>query len=70
MQNKNKPKLLDLNGLRQYGIPWGRIHLYRLVRDGKFPPPLKVGARNRWLESEVDQYVEELVRKQRGENAA
>jgi hypothetical protein len=38
-----------------YGIPYGRVYLYRLMRDGRFPLRVKVAARRRsaWIESET-----------------
>jgi prophage regulatory protein len=54
-------KLLDEEGLAAKGIPHGRIQLWRLVKAGKFPPPVKVGSRNCWVEAEIDEYIKKLV---------
>ena len=35
-------------------------HLARLVNDEKFPRPLKIGRCCRWLESDIEQFVERL----------
>lgn len=43
------------------GIPHSRVHLWRLVRAGKFPAPLKVGSRNCWVESEIDRHIQGLI---------
>jgi prophage regulatory protein len=50
-------KLLDFDGLKDKGIKFSDTHLRRLVRAGKFPKPMKLGARDHWLEAEVDQYI-------------
>ncbi|MBT5841486.1 MAG: AlpA family phage regulatory protein [Rhodospirillaceae bacterium] len=39
-------------------VPWrSRMHIYRLVKAGKFPPPIKLTddpqARNYWRESTI-----------------
>jgi prophage regulatory protein len=45
------------------GIPFSRQHIHRLVTEGKFPPPVKVGENtNAWLEHEVDAYLEGRIR--------
>ncbi len=41
-----------------------RSHLHRLAREGKFPKPIKIGEnRSAWLESEVQEWISECVRK-------
>jgi hypothetical protein len=42
----------------QYDIPYCRGHMIRLVRDGKFPCPIKLGpARIGWLRCDVEAYL-------------
>ncbi len=36
-------------------------HVYNLVNEGSFPPPMKVGRLNRWRNLDVDCYVERLA---------
>ena len=41
-------------------VKCSRSTLYVLMRSGGFPRPLKVGLRhNRWLASEVEEWIEE-----------
>ena len=54
-------RLLDRDGLAARGIKYSRVHLFRLVNDGKFPKPVKLGVRNCWLETEIDAYLELLI---------
>ena len=53
--------LLDYEGLRAKGIHLSRVQLWRLVRAGKFPAPLKlsgdVNGRNAWDEGEIDAHI-------------
>ncbi len=44
------------------GIPYSKPHLWRLVKTGKFPAPIKWGAaRNGWVEDEIDAYIETKI---------
>lgn len=41
------------------GIKFSRQHRHRLVKAGKFPAPLELGAATRgWLEDEIDAWIE------------
>jgi prophage regulatory protein len=43
-------------------VPWSRTTLWRRVRDGSFPPPIRLGPNlNGWLEQAVDDKIDELV---------
>jgi prophage regulatory protein len=47
------PELRD-----QKGIVWSRAHVYRMIRAGKFPLPLKLGGGTAaWLEEEIDRWL-------------
>jgi prophage regulatory protein len=35
--------------------------LYRYVADGTFPKPVKIGPLSRWVEAEVDHWLEERL---------
>ena len=49
---------------RQKGIPYCRDHLRRLVKAGRFPRPIELGARRiAWSEEEVNSHIEQLVAK-------
>jgi prophage regulatory protein len=60
-------RLLDRAGLKAKGISWNPSTLWR--KRGSFPKPVLVGNKNHWIESEVDQYIENLIAK-RDEAAA
>lgn len=55
-------KLLDYDALKAKGVTYSKVHLWRLIRVGKFPAPIKLGgARNAWVESEIDQFIQQCV---------
>lgn len=39
---------------------------YKLIRDGQFPKPIKLGRSSRWLRSEVEDWLEERIADSRG----
>jgi prophage regulatory protein len=50
-------KLLDFDGLDAKGIRFSDTHIWRLIRSGDFPKPVKIGSRLHWVEEEIDQYI-------------
>jgi prophage regulatory protein len=55
-------RLLSYPELKAKGIRWSRMHIFRKVRSGEFPRPVKIGANtNAWLESEIDQYIRDCI---------
>ena len=56
-------RLLSYDELRsQMGIPYSKVHLWRLEREGKFPRRVRLGeSRHGWLESEIDDWVLERM---------
>ncbi|EBR8158550.1 AlpA family transcriptional regulator [Salmonella enterica subsp. enterica serovar Newport] len=38
---------------------------YRLIKDGLFPKPVKLGRRSRWLKSEVEAWLQERINQSR-----
>lgn len=39
---------------------------YKLIKDGKFPKPIKLGRSSRWLESEVEAWLQQRIADSRG----
>lgn len=56
-------KLIDYEGLKAKGFDYSRVHIWRLVKEGRFPRPVKLGAgsRNAWVESEVDAHIAAMI---------
>ena len=50
-------RLLDFDALAEKGIKFSDTHIWRLIRSGDFPKPVKIGNRNHWIETEIDQYI-------------
>lgn len=40
----------------------GRTYIYTEAAAGRFPKPVKVGIASRWVEAEVDAWVEARIR--------
>ncbi len=56
-------KILTYEDLVERGIVKHRTTLWRWVRDGDFPPPVKLGGTNGWLDFEVDDFVARIAAK-------
>jgi prophage regulatory protein len=56
-------RLLDYEGLNAKGFRYSRAHLWRLIKAGRFPRPIKLGlgSRNAWIEQEIDAFIESKV---------
>ena len=39
---------------------------YKLIKDGEFPKPIKLGRSSRWLESEVEAWLQQRIAQSRG----
>lgn len=38
---------------------------YKLIKDGEFPKPIKLGRSSRWLESEVEAWLQARIKQSR-----
>ena len=51
-------RLLFYAELREHGIPWSRVHVWREEKAGRFPKRVKIGANSvGWIATEIDEYV-------------
>ena len=41
--------------------------LYNLIQDGEFPKPIKLGRSSRWMQSEVEDWVQQRINQSRSE---
>ena len=39
--------------------------IYKLIMDGSFPRPIKLGRSSRWLKSEVENWLQERINQSR-----
>jgi prophage regulatory protein len=60
---ERRMKLLSMADLRLLkGVSYSRAHLFRLIRAGRFPKPIKLGEnRNAFVEAEIDQWIEARI---------
>ena len=50
--------LLEFKDLKEKkGIPDSDTTIWRKIKAGQFPKPLKMGRRNCWVEEEIDQHI-------------
>ena len=55
-------RLIPTEDLRPKGIPYSKVHLWRLERQGRFPKRVPIGAsRYGYVESEVDQWIADRI---------
>ena len=55
-------KLLSYDDLRGKGIPYSKVQIWRLEKASKFPKRVPLGpARNAWVDSEIDQWIEQRM---------
>ena len=43
-----------------------RVTIWKLIRKGEFPKPLKIGRAVRFRESEIQQWIEQIAEAQQG----
>jgi prophage regulatory protein len=57
-------KLLAYDDLKSKGIPYSKIQLWRLEKDGRFPKRVRLGggARYAWSEREIDNWIADRIR--------
>jgi len=55
-------RLIPYEGLRAKGVPYSKVHLWRLEKAGRFPRRVPVGhGRYAYVESEIDAHNLALV---------
>ncbi|WP_447873608.1 helix-turn-helix transcriptional regulator [Serratia fonticola] len=68
--NTNTPSLLNdqlvdmafITGFTQLTDKW----FYKLIQLGEFPKPIKLGRSSRWLQSEVEAWLQQRITDSRG----
>ncbi|RTQ04848.1 helix-turn-helix domain-containing protein [Enterobacter sp. WCHEn045836] len=57
-------KMVDMAFITEYtgcSDKW----FYKLIQDGLFPKPIKLGRSSRWLKSEVESWIEKRINQSR-----
>ncbi len=64
-------KLLSYDELRPAkGIPYSKVHIWRLEKEGRFPKRVPLGAsRHGWIETEIDDWITERMASRNAEAA-
>ena len=60
-----KDRLLDMAFITAYTVLTDKW-FYKLIKDGEFPKPIKLGRSSRWTESEVKSWLKQRMEKSRG----
>jgi prophage regulatory protein len=56
------PILLSREDIKARGISYSRAQIYRKIKDGSFPPPVRLGEnRIAWLSNEIDAWIEAIA---------
>jgi prophage regulatory protein len=59
--------LIDWDGLRERGITFSKTHTNRLIKQGLFPKPVRLGYSSiAWVASEVDEYIARKIAERDG----
>jgi len=63
LDERRSQALLSFDGLRLFGISYSRGHLYRLIKAGKFPRPVKLGEnRVAFVRNDIVAWIDALKR--------
>ncbi|CAI1963141.1 helix-turn-helix transcriptional regulator [Serratia quinivorans] len=58
-------KMVDMVFITEYtGL--SNKWFYKLIQDGEFPKPIKLGRSSRWLKSEIENWVQQRITQSRG----
>jgi predicted DNA-binding transcriptional regulator AlpA len=53
--------LVNSSGARAKLANCSRMTIWRWVREGKIPPPMKINSRNYWRTAELDEAIKRLA---------
>ena len=55
-------RLLTFPDLGSRGVPYTRVHIYRLEQQGRFPRRVRLGEnRVGWVESEIEGWLQDRI---------
>ena len=52
-------KLLRFKDVQQY-VPFSRAKIYELIKEMRFPSPIKIGGSALWRSSDIQNYIKNL----------
>jgi prophage regulatory protein len=53
-------RLIRLTAVQER-VGLGRTAVYKLIKDGQFPRPVKLGAASAWIDVEITRWIEQLA---------
>lgn len=69
MTNQPENELMKLNEVIA-AVRYSKASIYRLINDGKFPKPIKLGGRSVfWVRTQIQNFIKEQIEKD-GDHAA
>lgn len=60
MSNLLEDKLVDMTFITSYSGMTDKW-FYKLIQQGRFPKPIKMGRSSRWLKSEVEEWLAKQI---------
>jgi prophage regulatory protein len=55
-------RLISHDDLREKGIPYSKVHLWRLEKQNRFPKRVPIGrGRYGYVETEIDKYIDGCI---------
>ena len=70
IQNSNtsllNDKMVDMKFITEFTGLTDRW-FYKLISEGQFPKPIKLGRSSRWMQSEVENWVKQRINQSRSE---
>ncbi|EHR0663309.1 AlpA family transcriptional regulator [Salmonella enterica] len=58
-------KMVDMKFITEFTVLTDKW-FYKLISEGQFPKPVKLGRSSRWLQSEVEHWVQKRIEQSRG----
>jgi prophage regulatory protein len=69
MLNADVNELLKLNEVQKL-VHYSKPSIYRLMKAGSFPTPIKLGGRSIfWIKSDIEKFIQKCIEKSRREEA-
>lgn len=66
MNTETQIRLLDINAVKAITGIKSNTSVYTMIRERNFPEPITIGRTNRWIEAEVQAWLVQLIKDNRG----
>lgn len=66
MTTETLKRLLEIKAIKASTGFNSATSIYALMRERNFPKPIKIGRTNRWIEAEVQDWIEQQIKASRG----